>query len=73
MAGKKNKTSEYRKGQEIKVHIIDIGMRGEGIGKLEDGYTVFIKDAVIGDCREAVRRMSAADAVLRERTGVQAE
>ena len=49
MAGKKNKTSEYRKGQEIKVHIIDIGMRGEGIGKLEDGYTVFIKDAVIGD------------------------
>ncbi len=49
MAGKKNKTAEYRKGQEIKVHIIDIGMRGEGIGKLEDGYTVFIKDAVIGD------------------------
>ena len=49
MTGKKNKTAEYRKGQEIKVHIIDIGMRGEGIGKLEDGYTVFIKDAVIGD------------------------
>ena len=49
MAGKKNKTTEYRKGQEIKVRIIDIGMRGEGIGKLEDGYTVFIKDAVIGD------------------------
>ena len=49
MAGKKNKIAEYRKGQEIKVHIIDIGMRGEGIGKLEDGYTVFIKDAVIGD------------------------
>ena len=49
MAGKKNPSSEYRKGQEIKVHIIDIGMSGEGIGKLEDGYTVFIKDAVIGD------------------------
>ena len=49
MAGKKNKTSEYRKGQEIKVRIMDIGMRGEGIGRLEDGYTVFIKDAVIGD------------------------
>lgn len=49
MAVKKNKSSEYRKGQEIKVRIIDIGMRGEGIGKLEDGYTVFIKDAVIGD------------------------
>ena len=41
MAGKKM-TFEYRKGQEIKVRIIDIGMRGEGIGKLEDGYTVFI-------------------------------
>ena len=39
----------YRKGQEIKVNIIDIGMKGEGIGKLDDGYTVFIKDAVIGD------------------------
>ena len=49
MAGKKNRTSEYRKGQEIKVRIIDIGMRGEGIGRLEDGYTVFIKDAVVGD------------------------
>ena len=49
MAIKKNRTSGYRKGQEIKVRIIDIGMRGEGIGKLEDGYTVFIKDAVIGD------------------------
>ena len=48
MAGKKM-TFEYRKGQEIKVRIIDIGMRGEGIGKLEDGYTVFIKDAVVGD------------------------
>ena len=42
MAGKKM-TFEYRKGQEIKVRIIDIGMRGEGIGKLEDGYTVFMK------------------------------
>ena len=46
---KKNRVSEYHKGHEIKVRIIDIGMRGEGIGKLEDGYTVFIKDAVIGD------------------------
>ena len=31
------------------MRIIDLGMRGEGIGRLEDGYTVFIKDAVIGD------------------------
>ena len=42
-------SAAYRKGQEIKVNIIDIGMKGEGIGKLDDGYTVFIKDAVIGD------------------------
>ena len=55
-SGKENRAAKkgamnpaYRKGQEIKVRITDIGMRGEGIGKLEDGYTVFIKDAVIGD------------------------
>ncbi len=55
-SGKNNRAAKkgamnpaYRKGQEIKVRITDIGMRGEGIGKLEDGYTVFIKDAVIGD------------------------
>ena len=55
-AGKANRAAKkaaaapvYKKGQEVKVRIIDIGMRGEGIGKLEDGYTVFIKDAVIGD------------------------
>jgi len=54
--GKQNRAAKkgamnpaYRKGREIKVHIADIGMRGEGIGKLKDGYTVFIKDAVIGD------------------------
>ena len=57
MAGKKKAAAQadrtraqaYRKGQEIRVRIIDLGMRGEGIGRLEDGYTVFIKDAVIGD------------------------
>lgn len=31
------------------VDIIDIGTNGEGIAKLEDGYTLFIKDAVVGD------------------------
>ena len=50
MAGKKKAAAQaYRKGQEIRVRITDLGMRGEGIGRLEDGYTVFIKDAVIGD------------------------
>ena len=50
MAGKKKAAAQaYRKGQEIRVRITDLGMRGEGIGRLEDGYTVFVKDAVIGD------------------------
>ncbi len=31
------------------VDIIDIGTNGEGIAKLDDGYTLFIKDAVVGD------------------------
>lgn len=34
------------------VKITDIGVNGEGIGKVE-GYTLFIKDAVIGDTVEA--------------------
>ena len=34
------------------VKITDIGVNGEGIGKV-DGYTLFIKDAVIGDTVEA--------------------
>lgn len=34
------------------VTIEDIGVNGEGIGKV-DGYTLFIKDAVIGDVVEA--------------------
>ena len=46
---RKDSLSTYKKGQEIRTRITDIGMHGEGIGRLEDGYTVFIKDAVIGD------------------------
>ncbi len=38
----------YKKGDVLEVVITDIGIGGEGIGKL-DGYTLFIKDAVIGD------------------------
>ena len=34
------------------VKITDIGVNGEGIGRV-DGYTLFIKDAVIGDTVEA--------------------
>ena len=39
---------EYRKNDRITVEIVDCGTDGEGIGKA-DGFTVFIKDAVIGD------------------------
>ncbi len=42
------KTDMYNKGELFTVEITDIGTDGEGIGKV-DGYTLFIKDAVIGD------------------------
>ncbi len=42
----------YKKDDRVKVTITDIGLDGEGIGKI-DGYTLFIKDAVIGDTVEA--------------------
>ena len=38
----------YSKNEIIEVTIEDIGVDGEGIGHIE-GYTFFIKDAVIGD------------------------
>lgn len=39
---------EYKKNDLVEVEIEDIGHDGEGIGKVE-GYTLFVKDAVIGD------------------------
>ncbi len=48
---KKNAAKEnapYKKGDILTVKIEDIGNDGEGIGKV-DGYTLFVKDAVIGD------------------------
>ena len=41
-----------QKNEVVKVKIEDIGVGGEGIGKV-DGYTLFIKDAIIGDVVEA--------------------
>lgn len=38
----------YKKNDEVTLIITDMGNDGEGIGKA-DGYTVFVKDAVIGD------------------------
>lgn len=42
-----------KKNEKIVVAIEDIGVSGEGIGKV-DGYTLFVKDALIGDFVEAV-------------------
>lgn len=39
---------EYKKNDILTVTIKDMGQEGEGIGKA-DGYTLFVKDAVIGD------------------------
>lgn len=43
---------EYKKNDIVTVTINDIGSDGEGIGKV-DGFTLFVKDAVIGDIVEA--------------------
>ena len=40
-----------QKNETAIVTIEDIGVNGEGIGRV-DGYTLFIKDAVIGDVAE---------------------
>lgn len=38
----------YQKNDELVVTITDVGTNGEGIGKVT-GFTLFIKDAIIGD------------------------
>lgn len=43
---------EFQKNDIVTVTIEDIGSEGEGIGKV-DGFTLFVKDAVIGDTVEA--------------------
>ena len=42
-----------KKNDLVIVKIEDIGVDGEGIGKV-DGYTLFVKDAIVGDVVEAV-------------------
>ncbi len=41
-----------KKNEIVEITIEDIGVNGEGIGKI-DGYALFVKDAVIGDRIEA--------------------
>lgn len=43
---------EFQKNDIVTVKIEDIGNEGEGIGKA-DGFTLFVKDAVVGDVVEA--------------------
>lgn len=42
---------EYKKNDIVTIKIEDMGQDGEGIGRI-DGYTLFVKDAVIGDLAE---------------------
>lgn len=41
----------FKKNDVLTVEITDMGVDGEGIGKV-DGFTLFVKDAVIGDVAE---------------------
>ena len=43
---------EFKKNDMVTLYIEDMGHDGEGIGKAE-GYTLFVKDTVIGDKVEA--------------------
>ena len=42
----------FQKNEIITVEIEDIGSEGQGIGKA-DGFTLFVKDAIVGDTVEA--------------------
>lgn len=48
----KNNENIMKKNQTVTAEITDMGINGEGVGRI-DGYTLFIKDAVIGDRVEA--------------------
>jgi len=41
----------YKKNDVVVIEITDMGVDGEGIGKV-DGFTLFVKDALIGDVAE---------------------
>ena len=38
----------FKKNDMVTLEITDLGSSGEGIGKV-DGFTLFVKDALIGD------------------------
>ncbi len=39
----------HKKNEEYEIKITDIGTEGEGIGHLDDGYTLFVQGALPGD------------------------
>ena len=45
------------KNEKLVIKIEDIGVNGEGIGKVA-GYTLFVKDALIGDTVKQKRIMA---------------
>lgn len=47
----------FKKNDLVTLEITDLGSSGEGIGKV-DGFTLFVKDALIGDVIEAKDRKS---------------
>ena len=46
---------KFEKNEIVTVTIEDIGNEGEGIGRV-NGFTLFVKDAVVGDTVEADRK-----------------
>ena len=42
---------QFQKNETVLLRVTDIGSSGEGIGKA-DGYTLFVRDAVVGDLAE---------------------
>ena len=51
--------NEFKKDDCVTLHIEDIGTSGEGIGKA-DGFTFFVKDAIVGDVIEAFEMVEEA-------------
>lgn len=47
-----NRTNNWKKNDTVSIRITDVGQNGEGIGRTEDGYTIFTKNTVPGDLAE---------------------
>nr|WP_051527293.1 23S rRNA (uracil(1939)-C(5))-methyltransferase RlmD [[Eubacterium] cellulosolvens] len=47
-----NNQKNWKKNDTVSIRITDVGQNGEGIGRTEDGYTLFTKNTVPGDLAE---------------------